>query len=178
MPIAKIGVLSVHDVNRGHVLPLISEGSKVDFVLNVPSSGRFLGDAINFLCAESVGWGGLGDAYRALRDFDHLARYENRERKFFNQGLRQHPSVNTVTWIDDHRVRVDRRKGSDLVIFMGSMYQPTAESVREAVERYGEFEIFAATNPNSDPTVESVAVGEELGFRVLKWRPTLAALRA
>ncbi|MDF3341683.1 hypothetical protein P3H80_29975 [Mycolicibacterium septicum] len=175
-PPAAIGVLSVHDVTTTDVLSLVEGDQRVDFVLNVPKTGRFLGDAIELLGQHNVGWGGLGDAIRALRDCDVLGDYQERELKFVLRGLRQHGRVTALALLDDHRIRVVRGGLSALVIFVGSMYQPTASSVREAIDRYGEFDLFAATNPNSDPTAEALQVAAGAGIRMLKWRETLAAL--
>lgn len=164
------------DVRAVDVLPLVEGNGSVDFVLNVPGNGRFMGDALARLTESHIGWGGLGDAIRALRDCDVLGDYEERELKFVMRGLRQHQRVTKVEVLDDHRLRVSRQGVPDLVIFIGSMYQPTAESVREASDRYGKFDIFAATNPNSDPTTEAIQAATSLGVRLLKWGPTLATL--
>lgn len=175
-PAVSIGVLSVPDVRVSDVLPFTSDADPIEFVLNIPRQGRFLGATITHLDEEQVGWGGMADAFRALRDHNSLGDYEERELKFVFRGLRQHRRVEDVILLDDHRFRVVRRELSDIVIFMGAAYQPTAESVRDAVDRYGEFDIFAATNPNSNPTAEAVQVATDSGFRMLKWAETLAAL--
>lgn len=175
-PTVTIGILSVRDVRAVDVFPLVEGNGRVDFVLNVPRNGRFMGDALARLTEAHIGWGGLGDAMRALRDCDILGDYEERELRFVMRGLRQHRQVTELEVLDDHRLRVSRHGSPDLVIFIGSMYQPTAESVREAIDRYGEFDIFAATNPNSDPTVEAIQAATNAGVRLLQWGPTLATL--
>lgn len=166
----------MHDVTAADVLPLVEGVQRVDFVLNVPNAGRFMGDAIDQLGLRKVGWGGLGDAIRALRDCDVLSDYQERELTFVTRGLRQHRRVTALTLLDDHRIVVVRDGLPELVVFVGSMYQPTASSVRDAIDRYGEFDLFAATNPNSDPTAEAFQVATDAGIRMLKWRETLAAL--
>ncbi|WP_145272911.1 hypothetical protein [Prescottella equi] len=175
-PTVSIGVLSVKDVRLADVLPLVEGDGRVDFVLNVPKNGRFMGDALTRLAEDHIGWGGLGDAIRALRDFDILGDYEERELTFVMRGLRQHRQVTELAILDDRKLRVSRHGLPDLVIFIGSMYQPTAESVREAVDRYGKFDMFAATNPNSDPTMEAIQAATNAGVRLLQWGPTLATL--
>jgi hypothetical protein len=175
-PAASIGVLSESDVTAADVLPLVEGVQRVDFVLNVPRTGRFMGDAIEQLGLRNVGWGGLGEAIRALRDYDVLGDYQERELAFVTRGLRQHGQVTELKLLDDHRIVVVRRGLPELVVFVGSMYQPTAESVRDAIDRYGKFDLFAATNPNSDPTAEAIQVAADAGIRMLKWRDTLAAL--
>lgn len=177
-PEALVGVLSISDVKRTDVQSLLEGNEGVDFVLNVPKSGRFIGDSIALLQREGIGWGGLGDAMRALRDCNVLGEYKQRELDFVTRGLRQQPIVTELTLIDDHRVRVARRGLPALVIYIGSEYQPTAESVRTAIDRFGEFDVFAATDPNSDPTVEAIEVAEMVGIRMLTWGETLASLHA
>ncbi|MGV0811179.1 hypothetical protein ABQF34_04410 [Mycolicibacterium boenickei] len=177
-PAASVGVLSLNDVTADDVLSLVEGVQRVDFVLNVPRTGRFMGDAIEQLALRNVGWGRLGDAIRALRDCDVLGDYEERELAYVMRGLRQHRQVTELALLDDHRIAVVRRGLPELVVFVGSMYQPTADSVRGAIDRYGEFDIFAATNPNSDPTAEAIQVAVDAGIRMLKWRETLAALYA
>ncbi|TDH22334.1 hypothetical protein [Mycobacteroides franklinii] len=175
-PTASVGVLSVRDVTAADVLPLVEGVQSVDFVLNKPKTGRFMGDALELLELKNVGWGGLGDAIRALRDFDRLGDYQERELTFVMRGLRQHGRVTSLTLLDDHRIAVVRQGLPDRVVFVGSMYQPTAETVRDAIDRYGDFDLFAATNPNSDPTAEAIEVAADAGIQMLKWRETLAAL--
>ncbi|WP_146131181.1 hypothetical protein [Nesterenkonia sandarakina] len=175
-PEALIGVLSTRDVERADARSLLEANEGVGFVLNLPKEGRFMGDAIVLLREKRIGWGGLGDAIRALRDCEVLGDYEERELTFVIRGLRQHRAITDFTLLDDHRILVIRRGLPDLVIYIGSEYQPTAHSVRSAIDRFGQFDIFAATNPNSDPTVEATEVAELGEIRVLKWRETLAAL--
>lgn len=175
-PTASIGVISLRDVTVADVLPHVEGAQSVDFVLNIPKAGRFMGDAIEQLGQKNVGWGGLGDSIRALRDFDRLGDYQERELTFVMRGLRQHGRVTSLTLLDDHRIVVVRQGLPELVVFVGSMYQPTAETVRDAIDRYGDFDLFAATNPNSDPTAEAIQVAADAGIQMLKWRETLAAL--
>ncbi len=169
-------MLSLTDVTLAAILSLVDGPKPADFVLNVPKTGRFMGEAIGRLQDDGIGWGGLADAMRALRDCDVLGEYEEREFDFVTRGLRQHRQVSSVEMIDDHRIRVKRALLPDVVVFIGAMYQPTARSVRDAIDRYGAFDIFAATNPNSVPTLEAVQAGQDAGVRVLKWRAVLATL--
>lgn len=169
-------MISLRDVTVADVLPLVEGVQSVDFVLNIPKAGRFMGDAIERLALKNIGWGGLADSIRALRDFDRLGDYQERELTFVMRGLRQHGRVTSLTILDDHRILVVRQGLPDLVVFVGSMYQPTAETVRDAIDRYGDFDLFAATNPNSDPTAEAIQVAADAGIQMLKWRETLASL--
>lgn len=177
-PAASVGVLSLPNVTAADVFPLVEGVQRVDFVLNVPKNGRFMGDAIEQLGLHNVGWGRLSDAIRALRDCDVLGDYQERELTFVMRGLRQHKRVSELNLLDDHRILVVRSGLPDLIVFIGSMYQPTADAVRDAIDRYGEFDLFAATNPNSDPTAEAIQVAADAGIRMLKWSETLAALYA
>lgn len=174
-PAVKVAVLSARDVVEEHLAPFIDDGS-VRFVLNVPKLGRFMGSAIAALEARGKAWGGLADSYRALRDFDDPAQYEERELTFALRGIDQHSAVLDWVLLDDHRVSLQLASGRHVTVLVCADYQPTAQLVRELVSRYEEFDIIASTNPNGDPTDEAYEAAESVGRRVLQWRPLLREL--
>ncbi|MFI2486829.1 hypothetical protein ACH47X_07965 [Promicromonospora kroppenstedtii] len=176
LPAVRLGVLTTPDVTATLAAELADEIGPFDFMMNTPKTGRFMGDAISYCEERGVGWGGVGDAMRALR-YQNPGDYVNRELDFILRGLSQHHQVLATRLLDDRRVFVDRRGLKPLVLYIGSEYQPTADSVRSAIGRYGEFDVYAATNPNSDPTSEAIEVGDRAGIPVIKWGAVLSMLR-
>ncbi|WP_433861797.1 hypothetical protein [Streptomyces sp. L7] len=148
----------------------------VKFVISVPRDGRILGSAFNRCSELGLGIGHVGDAMRAIRDEDDPSKHVSREYAFVSRGLNQHSAIAKVVRLDDKRLRIERRSLPALVAFIAPEYQPTADSVRNAVARYDAFDVFVATNPNSDPTPEAIAAGTAAGVGVLKWSPFLAYL--
>lgn len=174
-PSTSIAVLSLRDVAERDVARFIS--LPVRFITNIPKEGRFLGDAIEIMEEVRVGWGGFADTIRALRDHDDPAEYRERELSFAMRGLSYLHNIVDIQLLDDKRIHLTLDSGESTTLFICAEYQPTAEMVHRAIQRYGSFDVLAATNPNSYPTQEAVDAGRSAGLEVLRWHELLTSLR-
>ncbi|WP_157439170.1 hypothetical protein [Agreia sp. Leaf244] len=174
-PPVRIGFVHQDPLGVDEVGQLLEAHPDVQVVVNVPKGARLLGEAIIRCHEASVAIGSVADGMRALR-LSNPGEYRDRETEFALRGLRQHGAVQAIEILDDKRLLLERHQLPSLTVFIGSEYQPTAHSVRSAIQRYGTFDIYVATNPNSHPTAEAVEVGLELGCRVLRWGPLLGEL--
>ena len=174
-PLARVGFSNHPTLDAAAVDGLVSTHGPLNFVVNVPKNGRILGDAIERAAALGLAVGGVGDAMRAMHLSDP-GQYEFSELTFVLRGIRQHSRVTAVSRLDDKRLSIERAGLSKVTVFICSDYQPTADAVRVAIDRYGPFDIFVATNPNSAPSSEAIAAAQSAGRQLHRWGAFLGAL--
>jgi len=147
------------------------------FVLNIPKSARSTGDAYDVAKQLGISFGGLGDAMRALREEDP-GDYVYPQTTFVERIFRQHSKIKGFERLDDSRYQLDRYGLPSVVVFVSEEYEVTAESVRLAIERYGEFDAFVTSNPHAlEISPEALSAGEEAGRKVYRWREFMSAVR-
>lgn len=137
-PVAVVGVQNV--VLPEHVQSVLSQATKPEFVVNVPSKTLWSGEAISIVHSAPAAFGTLGDLMKASRQ-DDVPGYRNKTWDFFEQAIRQHSNVDGVTRIYDGLFEAHRRTGGDLKIALVDAYNMSAEDVRSARNRFGAFDI-------------------------------------
>jgi hypothetical protein len=175
-PPVVLGFVQEDLVTAQMVRDLLTQHADVTFVVIVKRSGRIDGPAIG-LCRElGLGWGHVADAMRASRDMDQVSDYEWAEHRFVRQGLERHDSIVARERVEDLVWELTTRSGRTVRAVIESGYQPTVDSVRNAIDVHGEFDVFVSTNPNVGPTPEAVEFGRSAGIQVLRWGPFLGSL--
>lgn len=170
-----IGFAGESDLDEDVVNDLVSSHDGLDFIVNVPKDGRILGSAIERAANLGIAVGGVGDAMRAAR-LTKPGQYIHPQLNFVIRGLRQHSRVTYVRRLDDRKLSVDRTNLTTITAYICPDYQPTAEAVRVAIDRYGPFDVFVAIDPNSDPSLQAIEAAKSAGVQVYRWGAFLSAL--
>jgi len=173
-PPAHLGFVRAPLLQGNEIDELMRIYPATEFAVNIPRDGHISQSALERADAHGIAVGRVKEAMSALH-LEEPRSWVSPEYAFVSRGLLQHSRVRSIERLDDRRIRVVRNGLDDVVVFIGSEYQPSAETVRAALA-LGPFQIYSATNPNSQPTPEAIGVGEGAGVKVLRWGPTLAAL--
>lgn len=136
--VAVLGVKSV--IRLSDVAPLFEGATKPQLVVNVPSAALWSGAAINFVHQAPASFGTLGDVSRAASTGD-APSYRDKNMGFFINAMRQHSNVSAVSYVFDRVFRADRKVGRSLTVAVADAYNLSAEDVRNAKDRYGDFDI-------------------------------------
>ena len=147
-----------------------------EFVMNVTGFGKAVwsGEAIDFCEIHGLGWGSMGDLYRAARDEDPTRAPKQFE--FATRMIKQHKNVSNAVRLNDSAFQLDRFKGTPLTVGLCHAYELTSDDVRTAWERHGPFQILFDTNPNGGFTTEALETAEQLGVFVGKARQIVRRL--
>ncbi|MDE8670636.1 hypothetical protein PY310_18820 [Pseudarthrobacter sp. H3Y2-7] len=171
----RFGVVKTQDVTVAKIGHLFD--GEVDFIVNIPATGIFQGEAIELCQDEGVGWGGLADSMRAVR-YEEPYTYTHPAHSFVLPALRRHSHVRSVSFVDSRRLLVTRPGGlPPLVLYIEDTYQTEVTSVRFAIDRCWPFDIFVAIDPNAGPTRQAVSAAHNAGVEILRWGETLGRLR-
>lgn len=168
-------ILNENRVDRRAIEAVFAHNGKVQFVANVPRDSVWMGDAIAHVRAKNLGWGGFGDLMSAI-NLESVEGFQKEEYSFVERGIRQHDRVAHYERIFD-RVFLCFRKGlPEIKVALVCEYELTAEHVRAAREKYGEFSVIVKTNPNGNITGTAQQVGKGLGVDILTWGEFLGRL--
>ena len=168
-------ILNENWVDRRAIESVFDHSGKVQFVANVPRNSVWMGDAIALARANNLGWGGFGDLMSAI-NLESVEGFQKREYSFVERGIDQHTRVEHYERIFD-RVFLCFRKGlPEIKVALVYEYELTAEHVRAAREKYGEFSVIVKTNPNGNITSMAQQVGKGMGVDILTWEEFLGRL--
>ena len=151
-------------------------GDELCFVANIPSCGIWTGAAISKAQEKYLGWGKFGDLMSAINQED-VRRYQKAEYNFFERGVNQHSKCRKCKRIYDRLYKIFRTgKLPDGTVSLAYEYELTAEHVRSARDKYGEFSVIVKTNPNGNITSSAQEVASKLDIKILKWSEFLSYL--
>lgn len=171
--VAVIGIKGV--VKDTDVLSLFKAADKPQLVVNVPSDVLWSGLAIGAIHANGAAFGTLGDISRAARTMD-AGSFRNKNMQFFINGMQQHDNVTSVSYVYDSVFRVDRIRGSSLIIAVIDAYNMSAEDVRNARTRIGNFDIVVKSTSYGSITTQAETAATYMGAKALMYRDLLAWL--
>lgn len=100
----------------------------------------------------------------------------NKEYGFVERGLQQHTEVTNLIRLYDRKYVVKRRRHNDVAVVLLNEYDLTADHVRTARERYGEFSDVLMTNPNGRASSAAELAAESMGAIIFKWGQFLGRL--
>lgn len=169
-----IATMSLNKIEAKDLQDLIN-GQSVDFVLNVSSEPYLTTDAIELAEKLRFGIGGLGDSMRALRNGE-LSQYLNPEVNFVYQGLKQHSRVSSVKRLDNRRFHIERFGLDPVVIISLNEYELTAESIRNAIDKFPSFNAVLKSNPNGDIGDSAYTAAQHAAVAIFRWGELLGAL--
>jgi hypothetical protein len=163
------GIVSVKCVKVEDIMPIVESELGVEIIANVPNESYWTGEAIMLAQVHSIATGGYGDLLRVIDDEDVRA-FQQKETIFIERGLRQHDRISSFDREYDRLYRIRRYGLSDLKVAMLNEYELTADHLRIARERYGQFSVAVITNPNGSSTSSAQEVAQTMGVEILNWR--------
>lgn len=172
-PVAVLGLKT--PIQPLHVNPLFKGAIKPKLVINVPTKTLWSGSAIDFVHGQGAAFGALGDVARAaMRDDPGSFRSKNMD--FFISSMRQHGNVAHVSYIFDCMFRVRRRVGSDVSVAVIDAYNMSAEDVRNARSRLGQFDVVVKSTSYGSITDQADSAAKTIGARALMFGELMAWL--
>jgi hypothetical protein len=171
--VAVLGLKNVIGVSD--VEPLFAGATKPALVVNVPSKVLWSGAAIDRIHEESAAFGTVGDVSRAASTRD-AGSFRDKGMGFFIQAMKQHSNVSGVSYIYDSVFKVNRRTGATLVVAVIDAYNMSAEDVRNARARVGNFDVVVKSSSYGSITTQATAAAESIGAQALTFRELMGRL--
>lgn len=171
-----IAVFSVKRLAEPELVPLVNEQPPVDFVVNIPKDGVIDGSAYVWAAENGVGIGGYGDLCRALTLPD-MGAYEHRDIMYIERILIQHRSIKSFERLDNRRYLIHRPRKAPIVAIFLADYELTANAVRTARDRFGQFDEVVLSNPSGTSTADAEAAARDMGSVIYTFAEFRARLR-
>jgi hypothetical protein len=165
------GIVSEPRVYADNIRPLINSKYGVEIIANVPKEAIWTGGAIRLAEDNSIAIGVFGDLYRVVGE-SNVRGFKQTEIAFIERGLRQHDCVTSFEREYDKVYRLSRKGGlPDLTAAMLNEYELTADHIRTARDRYGNFDVAVNTNPNGTITGSALDAAKLMDIEILTWGP-------
>ncbi len=171
-----VAVISVQTVIQlPDVKPLFVGNTKPHLVVNVPSKTLWSGAAIEFIHAVPAAFGTFGDIYRAAQT-KAAGLYRDKNMGFFINAMEQHENVATVSYLYDAVFEVDRKNGASVTVAVIDAYNMSAEDVRNARTRFGNFDVVVKSSSYGSITAQAETAAESMGAQALNFRGLMKRL--
>ena len=154
---------------------LLDGSFRVEFIANIPGESFWTGEAIEFAAAHSAAFGGMGDLFSAVT-WPKVSDYEKSKFVFVERGLQQHTKVVDLKRVHDRKYLVRRSGRREVAVVLINEYDLSADHVRTARDRYGQFTVVLMTNPNGRPTSSAHQAANSMGARIFMWGEFLSEL--
>jgi hypothetical protein len=162
-----VAILGVKGVIRlSDVTPLFEGETNPQLIVNVPSATLWSGAAIEFIHQAPAAFGTLGDISRAASTGDAQS-YRDKNMGFFINAMRQHSNVSSVSYVFDRAFRADRKVGPSLTVAVVDAYNLSAEDVRNAKHRYGDFDIVVKASSHGSITHQADEAAQSMKVEAL-----------
>jgi hypothetical protein len=174
--VLQVAVIGVRDViTADHLKPVFQGVDHPYFVLNIPSSTVWRGDAMEVIHDAPAAFGSLGDLGKAARlEYPYL--YRDKQWSFFDNGISQHSNVKHVKYLYDRVFEAHRYNGEPLIIAMVDAYNMSAEDIREALKRYKKFDIAVKMTSYGSITSAATQAAASFGAEALMYGDLLRRL--
>ena len=169
------GIVSAKCVEPDTIRALVKAALGVEIIANVPKKSYWTGGALRLAHNSNIATGGYGDLLRVI-DVPDVRAFQPKETEFVERGLRQHDRISCIDRVHDRLYRISRQGLPDLTAVMLNEYELTADHLRTARDRYGQFSVAVITNPNGRPTSSACEVAQTMSVEILKWGPFLARI--
>lgn len=169
------GIISASRVEAATISSIVHGEHPVEIIANVPNESYWTGEALRLAKENHIATGAYADLFRVLRVAE-VRNYQPKEFEFIERGLDQHDRISKIDRLHDRMYRITRDGLPDLTVAMLNEYELTADHLRTARQRYGEFSIAVITNPNGTPTSTAMEVAKSVGVEILKWGPFFGRL--
>jgi hypothetical protein len=169
------GILSAIRVEADAIRPLVESELGVEIIANVPKESCWTGGALTLAHSNNIATGAYGDLLRVI-DIQDVRAFKSKETEFVERGLRQHDRISSFERVYDRLYRISRSSLPDLTVAMLNEYELTADHLRTARDRYGQFSVAVITNPNGRATSSAEEAAQAMGMEILKWGPFFGRL--
>ncbi|WP_332452494.1 hypothetical protein [Chryseobacterium aquaticum] len=170
-------ILSLEIVEHEKIEEICEKYSDLNFIVNIKKQYNISAKTTKFLNDKNISFGSLRDFMRYCNERDNNILID-KEFSFVSRGLRQHDKVKNFERLDNRRIKVTRIGLPTIVVIMINDYDITAESIRFAVDLYGDFHVVVKTNPNGSITDQAIVVGDKLKIDICKWGIFLGKLNS
>ncbi len=162
------GILSVTRVEEGAVRPLVGSELGVEIIANVPKESFWTGGALRLAHSKNIATGAYGDLLRVI-DLQDVRGFQSKETEFVERSLRQHSRITSFQREHDRLYCISRNSLPDLKVVMLNEYELTADHLRTARDRYGQFSVAVITNPNGRATGSAGEAAQTMSVEILNW---------
>lgn len=162
--VAVLGVKNVIQLSDAQAL--FSGATKPDLVVNVPSATLWSGEAIDFIHNVPAAFGTLGDIARAA-DTKAANLFRDKNMGFFINAMEQHKNVASVSYVYDSVFAVRSRNGTSVTVAVIDTYNMSAEDVRNARARIGNFDVVVKSSSYGSITDQAKTAAESIGAQAL-----------
>lgn len=162
--VAVLGIKNVIQLSDAQAL--FAGAAKPDLVVNVPSATLWSGAAIDFIHAVPAAFGTLGDIARAA-DTKAANLFRDKTIGFFINAMEQHTNVTSVSYVYDNVFAVGCRNGTSITVAVIDAYNMSAEDVRNARTRVGNFDVVVKSSSYGSITEQAKAAAESMGAQAL-----------
>jgi len=169
------GIVCAPRVESDEIRPIVESKFGVEIIANVPREAFWTGGALRLAQDSDIAAGALGDLYRVL-DMENVRLFQPKETMFVERGLRQHSRVTGFDRVHDRLYRISRKDLPPLTVVILNEYELTADHLRTARDRYGDFSIAAITDPNGRATSAAWEAAETMGVEIFTWGPFFGRL--
>lgn len=169
------GIVCTPRVEAGEIRPIVELDFGVEIIANVPKEAFWTGGALRLAQDNDIATGALGDLYRAM-DMENVRFFQPKETIFVERGLRQHSRVTGFDRVHDRLYRISRKDLPTLTVVILNEYELTADHLRTARDRYGDFSVAAITDPNGRATSAAWQAAETMGVEIFAWGPFFGRL--
>jgi hypothetical protein len=169
------GIVSEKCVEADTVRPLVKSKLGVEIIANVPKESYWTGAALSLAEDNNIATGAYGDLLRVI-DLEDVRAFQTKETEFVERCLHQHDRISVFERLYDRVYRISRNGLPKLTVVMLNEYELTADHLRTARERYGQFSVAVITNPNGRATTSAHEAAQALDVEILNWGPFLGRL--
>lgn len=170
-----VGIVSAKCVKADTIDSIVRSELEVEIIANVPKESYWTGGALKLAKKNNIATGSYGDLFRVL-DLPDVRAFKPKETEFVERGLSQHDRISSFDRVHDRLYRISRNRLPDVTVAMLNEYELTADHLRTARQRYGQFSIAVITNPNGGPTSSAEETAQIMGVEILKWGPFFGRL--
>lgn len=162
--VAVLGVKNVIQLSDARAL--FAGATKPDLVVNVPSATLWSGAAIDFIHDVPAAFGTLGDIARAA-DTKAANLFRDKNMGFFINAMEQHKNVASVSYVYDSVFAAYCRNGTSVTVAVIDTYNMSAEDVRNARTRVGNFDVAVKSSSYGSITEQAKTAAESIGVQAL-----------
>lgn len=171
-----VAVLNVKSVIRlSDVEPLFVGTTKPQLVVNIPTKTLWSGAAIDHIHSKSAAFGSYGDVSRAASTED-AGSYRDKNMDFFINAMQQHGNVSRVSYIYANVFNADLKAGKSVAVAVIDTYNMSAEDVREARSRFGNFDVVVKASSYGSITNQASEAAKSIGAEALTFRELMGRL--
>ncbi len=162
------GIVSAACVEADAVAPLVKSEHGIEIIANVPKDSYWTGNALRLARESNIATGAYGDLLRVI-DVQDVRAFQPSETAFVERGLRQHSRIAGFERLYDRLYRISRKGLPDITVVMLNEYELTADHLRTARDRYGNFSLAVITNPSGSATTSAEEAATTMGAEIHKW---------